>query len=116
MKKIILIAGLLVFVSNVWAKEMFCGVNSIDYSQTEEIVMSFQEVLDEVEISCEKGDLLVYRNSSQLVFTSLRNVASSVCDKNKPIDIIKETVNVFEVETEMESLLCTFNGSIREER
>ena len=116
MKKLILISALLLIASNGWAEEMFCGVNSIDYSQTEEIVMSLQEVLDEVEISCEKGDLLVYRNSSQLVFTSLRNVASRVCDKNKPIDIIKETVNVFEVETEMESLLCTFNGSIREER
>jgi len=114
MKKLILISALLLSI-NISAKEMFCGVNSIDYSQTEEIVMSLQEVLDEVEIFCKKGDLLIYRNTSQLVFTSLSNVSVRVCDPNKPINVIKETLSVI-VPSELESLLCSYNGSIREQR
>jgi len=77
--------------------------------------MSLQEVLDEVEIFCKKGDLLIYRNTSQLVFTSLSNVSVRVCDPNKPINVIKETLSVI-VPSELESLLCSYNGSIREQR
>ena len=114
MKKFVLISALL-FSFNVSAKDMYCGVTSTDYIGKEEKHLSEKEVMKEIELKCKKGDLLIYRNTSQLVFTSLSNVSVRVCDPNKPINVIKETLSVI-VPSELESLLCSYNGSIREQR
>ena len=117
MKKLILISALL-FSFNTSAKDYACGVMSTDYvgENLEEVILSEVEVMELFEARCKKGDMLVYRNTSQLFFNSFYNVSARVCDQNKPINVINETLLVYKTEEDTESLICTYNGSIREVR
>ena len=113
MKKIILMS-VLFFSFNAWAKDYACGVVSTDYvgENLEEVILSESEVMELFKSRCKKGDMLLYRNTGRFFANSLYNVSVKVCDQNKPINVINETLLV----EQMESLICTYNGSIREYR
>ena len=115
--RFILITALL-FSFNSSAKDYACGVMSTDYvgENLEEVILSEVEVMEIFKAKCKKGDMLLYQNTSQIFFTSLYNVSALVCDQNKPINVIKETLLVYKTKEKRESLICTYNGSIREHR
>ena len=115
--RIILISALL-FSFNGWAEDYACGVLSTDYvgENLEEVILSNQEVMELFKLQCKKGDMLYYRNTSKFFANSLYNVSVRVCDQNKPINVINETLLVYKTNEQTESLVCTYNGSIREFR
>jgi hypothetical protein len=118
MKRLLTLSLLLLFSFNTSAKDYACGVMSTDYvgENLEEVILSDVEVMELFKAKCKKGDMLLYRNTSQLFFTSLYNVSARVCDQNKPINVINETILGYETQEKRESLICTYNGSIREVR
>ena len=108
----------MLFSFNGWAEDYACGVLSTDYvgENLEEVILSNQEIMELFKSRCKKGDMLYYINSSKFFANSLYNISVRVCDQNKPIDVINETLLIYETEEERESLICTYNGSIREFR
>ena len=117
MKKIILMS-VLFFSFNAWAKDYACGVVSTDYvgENLEEVILSESEVMELFKSRCKKGDMLLYRNTGRFFANSLYNVSVKVCDQKKPINVINETLLVYKTNEQTESLVCTYNGSIREFR
>ena len=115
MKKLILISALLLFSFNTTAKEYWCAVLSTEYNGAEVTVLYRPAVLKQFKDYCKRGDAMVYINSSQGPLTSIANISVRVCDQNKPINVIKETVLVYKTLEERENLLCTYDG-IKEER
>ena len=103
------------FSFNTTAKEYFCGVLSTDYNGADKTVLGMQDVLDQFKDYCKRGDAMVYWNSGQHPLTGIGRVSVRVCDQNKPINVIKETVLVYKTYEERETLLCTYDG-IKEER